>query len=281
MVKMLSLAERHAIECPCLVFVKLGGSLITDKNRAATARPDVIRRLAEEVHCALEKRPDLHLVIGHGSGSFGHVVAQRYRVQAGCTDWRGYAQTSAAALRLNRIVTDAFLEAGVPVVSIQPSASARCRGGKLTALAVHPIEEALKHGLVPLTYGDVALDELWGSTIISTEVIFVYLAYLLRPQRVVLAGEVEGVYSADPRQDPWAHLIPVISVRRMEEVQSILGGSHGVDVTGGMRTKVQLMVDLVHDLPGLRVHLLSGLQSGLLEQTLVDDEFNPGTLITA
>jgi isopentenyl phosphate kinase len=267
------------IERPCLVFVKLGGSLITDKNVEATIRPGVIRRLAEEVRCALDQHPDLSLLMGHGSGSFGHVVAQRYRVQTGCTDWDGYALTSAAATRLNRVVTDAFLHAGVPVVSIQPSASARCREGELVALAVHPIQEVLEHGLVPLVYGDVALDEVWGTTIISTEAIFVYLARILRPERILLMGEVEGVYSADPRRDPQAHLIPVVNASRMEEPDKVLGGSHGVDVTGGMRSKVQLMVDLVRHMPELHVRLLSGLQPGLLEGALGGAEFNAGTLI--
>ena len=263
-----------------LVFVKLGGSLITDKEVKATARPEVIRRLAAEVRRALEGNGGLRLVLGHGSGSFGHMVAQRYHVQTGVTDWRGYAETGAAATRLNRIVTDMFLEAGVPVVSIQPSASARCRGGELRALDVYPVEAALQHGLVPLVYGDVALDDLWGSTIISTETIFAYLAYHLCPQRILLVGEVRGLYSVDPHHDPQACLVPLLWASRVEQVQSVLGGSHGVDVTGGMRTKVQGMVDLVRAVPDLQVALLSGLEPGLLERTLADAQLNPGTWIT-
>jgi len=262
-----------------LVFVKLGGSLITDKKVEAAARPEVIRRLAAEVRRALDTRPDLRLVLGHGSGSFGHIVAQRYHVQSGVTDWRGYAQTGAAAARLNRIVTDLFLEEGVPVVSIQPSASARCRGGELQALAVHPVQEALERGLVPLVYGDVALDELWGSTIISTEIIFAYLARLLLPQRILLVGEVKGIYSSDPHHDPQARLERLLRATSGEPMQSVLGGSHGVDVTGGMRSKVRGMVDLVRALPSLRVYLLSGLEPGVLERALADADFNPGTLI--
>ncbi|MGQ9492225.1 MAG: isopentenyl phosphate kinase [Anaerolineae bacterium] len=265
---------------PELVFVKLGGSLITDKNAEATARPEVIQRLAREVRRALDKYPDTHLLLGHGSGSFGHFVAQRYQVQAGCTDWRGYAETGAAATRLNRIVTDAFLAAGVSVVSIQPSASARCRGGKLIELSIYPIQRVLEQRLVPLVYGDVAIDELWGTTIISTETIFAYLAHLLHPQRIILAGEVRGVYSADPRLDRQAQLLPVIHAEQMNEEKREFGGSHGVDVTGGMQTKVQLMVELVHNLPELRVYVLSGMEPGLLQQALEDPDFNPGTLIT-
>lgn len=273
MARMCGLAE--------LVFVKLGGSLITDKSVEATALPQVIRRLAGEVRRALDKCSDLRLLLGHGSGSFGHMVAQRYRVQSGCSDWHGYALTSAAATRLNRIVTDVFLDAGVPVVSLQPSASAQCRAGELIELALHPIQEVLKRGLVPLVYGDVAVDEVWGTTIASTEAIFVYLARRLCPQRILLLGEVEGVYSADPRKDPQARLIPVIHSSRMEETESALGGSLAVDVTGGMRSKVHLMVDLVRDLSGLRVRLSSGLSPGLLERALCDPELTAGTLITA
>ena len=107
-----------------LVLLKLGGSVITDKNNPFTARGDVIRRLGREIRGALDERPDLQLILGHGSGSFGHVVAQKYRTREGAVhedSWRGYAETAAAAARLNRLVTDLLLEEGVPVVSYQPS----------------------------------------------------------------------------------------------------------------------------------------------------------------
>jgi len=42
-----------------MVFVKLGGSLITDKRRSETPRPAVIQRLAQEVQAALAQRPEL------------------------------------------------------------------------------------------------------------------------------------------------------------------------------------------------------------------------------
>ena len=262
-----------------LAFVKLGGSLITDKNQEATARTDVIVRLAEEIQRALQARSDLSLVLGHGSGSFGHITAERYHVQNGCNDWRGYAYTGAAANRLNRIVTDALLTAGVAAVSLQASASARCRSGKLMLLAMHPVKELLRRGLVPLVYGDVALDDEWGSTIISTEATFGYLARALRPQRIVLAGEVEGVFSSDPFKDQGARLIPVIEAHQLEQLEEVLGGSRAVDVTGGMRSKVQMMAQLVREIPGLRVSLVSGLRPGLLEHVLLNPDWNPGTVI--
>ncbi len=266
-----------------LTFVKLGGSVITDKHREAAAHIDIIRRLAEEVAHARAARPDLRLVIGHGSGSFGHFVGKRYQTHLGIPGgggWEGYAQTGAAATRLNRIVTDVFLETGVPVVSLQPSASARCQNGELTSLAIEPVRVLLDAGLVPLVYGDVALDEARGFTIISTEVIFAHLAKHITPARIVLVGIVGGVYTADPLTHPEAALIPEITPANIGEVARALGGSHGVDVTGGMWSKVREMYGLAQAHPGLRVQIISGLEAGVLEKALIDPREEIGSIIS-
>jgi isopentenyl phosphate kinase len=258
-----------------LVFLKLGGSVITDKSKAETARHAVIARLAGEVATALARRPELQLVLGHGSGSFGHVVAGRYGTRRGVrtdAEWLGFAEVAAVAARLNQVVTDAFLAAGVPVWSLQPSASARCRAGQLVSLDLGPVEQALSQGLVPLLYGDVALDELQGGTIISTEQIFGFLARRLRPEQILLVGVVDGVYEMDPLRDPSARRIPQITAENWSSVRTLLGGSHATDVTGGMLSKVEEMVQLAHDLPGLVVDLLSGERPGALQSVLLAPE---------
>jgi isopentenyl phosphate kinase len=262
-----------------LVFVKLGGSVITDKNRPETDRPEVIARLANEVAGALARRPDLRLVLGHGSGSFGHFVAQLHGTRQGVrtrTQWQGFAEVATVAAVLNRIVTEQFLEAGVPTWSLQPSASAWCQAGDLVSLATRPIAYALEQGLVPLIYGDVALDELQGGTIVSTEQIFVYLARRFRPDRLVLVSAVDGVFDGDPLRDPSARHIPEITETNWAGVRAALGGSHATDVTGGMRTKVEDVVNLVRELPGLTGHLISGERQGALESVLLDPAMPAG-----
>ena len=237
----------------------------------------MIQRLAREVRGALAARPELRLVLGHGSGSFGHFAAQRYQVHRGCADWWGYAETGAAAARLNRLVVDAFLAEGVPVVSFQPSASARCVGGEMVELAVRPLEGVLERGLVPVVYGDVALDEQQGSAIVSTERVLGYLAGFMRPGRIVLAGEVDGVFTADPLRDPTARLIPEINRHNIEEIRAALAGSRGVDVTGGMLSKVLGMLELARELSGLDVLLVSGLRPGWVQQALEGTRPVPST----
>lgn len=265
-----------------LVFVKLGGSIITDKRRPSTPRPEVLARLARELGAALDAEPRLQIVLGHGSGSFGHVPGSKYHVRQGIADdesWWGYAATGAAAGQLNRIVTDAFLEAGVPVVSVQPSASAHCRDGLLAALEVYPIREALHHGLVPLVYGDVAFDQGQGCTILSTEEIMAFLARAMRPARMVMVGEVDGVYDRDPLVDESASPIPRITPATFADLEIELGGSFGVDVTGGMLAKVREMVSLVSEGQTERVRLISGWREGALERVLLDAGVEEGTLI--
>jgi isopentenyl phosphate kinase len=270
---------------PELVLLKLGGSVITDKNRPFTAREDVIRRLAGEIRRALQERPDLQLVLGHGSGSFGHVMAKEYRVREGLVEssakegWRGYAETAAAAARLNRLVTDMLMAEGVPVVSYQPSASARCRRGDLMYLDIYPMKQVLQAGLVPLVYGDVAVDAVQGFTIISTEQIFDNIARELQPARIILAGIVGGVYEADPLAHPDASRYDEITHDNWEAVERALGGSHGTDVTGGMFSKVRDMFHLVLAQPPLEVLITSGATPGHVASALSGRERAVGTLI--
>jgi isopentenyl phosphate kinase len=264
-----------------LVFLKLGGSLITDKLRLETPRQAVIERMGHEISAALAARPGLRLVVGHGSGSFGHFYADRFKVHQGhLSDWRGYAETAAAAQRLNRLVADALLSAGVPVVSLQPSASARCTAGELVDLNTAPVLTLLEQGLVPLVYGDVALDSAQGCTILSTEQILAYLARTLAPRRIIMAGEVAGVYSGDPHRHTVVRLVPSITALNYAEVQDMLSASFGVDVTGGMLSKVRDLFALVSEMPGLQVRIITGRTPQVVERVLVNPKAQEGTLLT-
>jgi isopentenyl phosphate kinase len=257
-------------------FLKLGGSLITDKTSAYTANHQVIARLADEVRQALNATPELQLLIGHGSGSFGHWAAKPYgtrqRVETPA-QWRGYAEVSTAAARINRIVADAFHEAGVPILSVQPSASARCHDGVIEYLDTHPLHAALRRGLVPMVHGDVALDSVRGGTIISTEDIFLFLAKELCPTRVLLLGKVAGVL------DQNGDIIPQITPLDLPDLRGTLTGSAGTDVTGGMVDKVTRMVQLVQQHPKINVHIFTGNEPGLLTRALLDTDLHVGTRI--
>jgi isopentenyl phosphate kinase len=269
---------------PETIFLKLGGSLITDKRRAETPRSAVIARLAGEIVAAREDRPGLRLVIGHGSGSFGHVAGRRYGTREGVRTpeaWRGFAITADAAARLNRIVVAALLEAGAPAWGIQPGATLRCQDGMVVDGPHATVASALDRGLTPVVFGDVALDSVRGGTIASTEEIFDWLAGHLHPARLILAGEVDGVFSADPQLHSDAERLPEITPAMLGAIESGLGGSHGVDVTGGMTAKVRQALALVQRHPGLDVVICSGLIPGNLQRILTTGDAETGTRIRA
>ncbi len=259
-----------------LTFLKLGGSLLTDKTGREALRADVLARLTNEIAAARHTRPDMKLVLGHGSGSYGHTSAARHGTRSGVSgpgQWRGFAEVSDAAARLNRAVIAALLSAGVPAVGLPPSASAVVTDGVIQAMATAPIRAALEAGLLPVVFGDVAFDTVRGGTIVSTEEVMDYLALPMRPARLLLAGETAGVL------DTTGQVVPHISPANYETIRPALGGSRGTDVTGGMSSKVSAMLDLAAKIPGLTIHIFSGLEPGLLEQLLISPSLSAGTRI--
>jgi isopentenyl phosphate kinase len=260
-----------------LYFLKLGGSLITDKDSPHTARPDVIDRLAVEIRSALNARPDLRLVIGHGSGSFGHVPARKYNTRLGIStpaDWRGFHEVWQEARALNQIVLEALQSAGLPCIAFPPSAAVIAADARVERWDIAPLQSALSAGMIPLINGDTVFDTHRGGTILSTEDLFLHLTPLLRPQRILLAGIEDGVWEDYPKCE---HLAEVITPAGYVGYRQNIGGSASVDVTGGMREKVELMLHLVQDNPDLRALIFSGLYPGRLQAALSGEQ--PGTLI--
>lgn len=263
---------------PAPVFLKLGGSLITDKATPQTARPAVLARLANEIAVAVSAAPHQPLLIGHGSGSFGHVEARKYNTRAGVhtpAEWHGFAQVADVAGRLNRLVVDALRAARLPIINISPSAVVTATDGQITHMATEPIQQALAHGLIVVVHGDVAFDTVRGGTIVSTEEVFNYLANQLHPQRILLAGIEPGVLT----KFPGGQLIPTITAANIEKLRPGLRGSAATDVTGGMESKVLTMLAQVQAQPGLSIRIFSGETPGYVTAALLNDPHLPGTTL--
>jgi len=260
-----------------MIFLKLGGSLITDKDSPETARVDVLRRLAIEIRQALAQRPDLRLLIGHGSGSFGHSAASRFGTHQGAgtpEEWVGFAEVWAVANRLHRLVVDELRQAGLPAMGFPPSASAVAEDGALISLAIEPIDRALREGLIPVVAGDVAFDRVRGTTILSTERVFAYLAPRLQPERLLLAGIEAGVFADFPAN---SRLMATLTRTDLAAVR--VGAAAAPDVTGGMGDKVRQALDLVEALPQMEALIFSAEQPGRLQAALSGE--SPGTRLLA
>ncbi len=261
-----------------VVFLKLGGSLITDKTQPYTPRLDKLAELVSEIGNFLTREPDLHLILGHGSGSFGHYAVKdhlqphSFHLPADSREpienkpyWQGFSEVWYWASQLNRHVMDALNTAKIPAIAFAPSALTASADGIITHWDLTSLHSALMAGVIPVIYGDIVFDSVRGGTILSTEKLMSYLAQDLLPQRILLAGLEQAVWADFPTR---LRKVDKLTPHTYENLSGAVGGSHGPDVTGGMSSKVEEMLRLVQKLPELTVQIFSGEQSGNLGKVL-------------
>jgi isopentenyl phosphate kinase len=255
-----------------LVFLKLGGSLITVKDQPHTPRLDVIKRLTQEIAAARAADPNLQILLGHGSGSFGHFPASHYRTRLGvktAEEWHGFIDVWHQAVELNHLVMDAAVKAGLPAIAFPPSAAVTACEGKVLTWDVQPLLSALGNRLIPVVYGDVVFDQLLGGTILSTEDLFAYLASKLHPSRLLFAGMEPGVWRDYPAN---THLLAEITPSSLTHIEAGLKGSAATDVTGGMLDKVRQVLSMITQEPGLNASIFTGITEDNVRRSLAGEE---------
>jgi len=215
-----------------MIVLKLGGSVITEKESTETIDEATLRTAAD----ALSGVGDIVLV--HGGGSFGHPAAERHGLTRtdGSHDHEAIIEIHEAMRRLNQRVIDALHEVAVPALPVHPlSLASRDDDGALT-LPMPSIVRMLEQGFVPVLHGDVVIHVGKGATILSGDELVVELADGLRADRVGLCSSVPGVL------DESGAVIDRIDA--VETVAAHLGESDATDVTGGMAAKVTALLDL-------------------------------------
>jgi isopentenyl phosphate kinase len=243
-----------------MILVKLGGSVITDKGRYRTFDQANVKRLAKEI--VRSKKP---IMIVHGAGSFGHVLAKKYRLKDGYRNQgqiKGLARVSMDVRDLNLRTMDALQSAGLPCVSIPPSACCLMENGKLVYFDTEIIHRYLDLGIVPVTFGDVVLDRRRGFGICSGDQLMTWLADDFDAERIIFCADVDGIFSSDPHLNKKARLIEEVD----RSVLSRLPLSERFeDVTGGIQGKIESILDLAK---GREAMVINGRVRGRLERVL-------------
>jgi isopentenyl phosphate kinase len=131
------------------VVLKIGGSVITDKNGDLAARTEVINRLAEETARANVSS----LILVHGGGSFGHPTAQKHGIKEGLKQEAqkvGFAETHHVMTVLNGLVMDALVWHNIPAVSIAPSCCVITENGRIKSFDDTVLGLLLKMSFTPV-----------------------------------------------------------------------------------------------------------------------------------
>lgn len=248
-----------------LIVLKLGGSVITFKEKPLTPNMDAIKRIAQEVS-ASGPPP---LIIVHGGGSFGHPIAAEYGIAGGFRareQMPGFSKTRNAMVRLNMLIVEALLDEGVPAIGVSPSSFIVTRCGRIVEFHVGVVERAIGLGFTPVLYGDAVFDDAQGFAILSGDQIASRLALEFSAKRLIFGVDVDGIYTSDPKVSPEARLIEEITLEDLEVIIKSAGGSRAVDVTGGMAGKIMEAREPVSK--GIEVLIINALKENNVYRAL-------------
>lgn len=225
-----------------MILIKLGGSVITDKTHYRTFNSEVVGRLCREI-----KESGKEVVIVHGAGSFGHVLAKEHRINSG---FKNESQIPAVAQicydvrELDSMVVSELITAGIPSISIPTGSCFVMDNRELIFDNSEPIRRFRDLGIVPVLFGDVVTDRSLGFAICSGDQIMERLAELFSPEMVVFVSDIDGLYDKNPKTERDAMLYYEVDSTILKEVST----KHNVDdVTGGVRAKMEAMLRMCSD----------------------------------
>jgi isopentenyl phosphate kinase len=223
-----------------MLLVKLGGSVVTEKGKLRTARRPAIRRLAAEL--AAVRQP---LLVVHGAGSFGHILASRHRLNEGgstAAKRSAAARVQADVRDLDHLVVEALNEVRLAAAPIPPSAVVSLDDGVVSSMDLTPFLEFASMGFTPVTFGDVVRDMRRGFSVCSGDLLMLELARAFRPDRAVFAADVDGLFTADPKRRRDARLLVEVSRADLSKIE--FTPASRTDVTGSIEGKVRRMFDI-------------------------------------
>jgi isopentenyl phosphate kinase len=250
---------------PEFAILKIGGSVITDKNGELAARTQEIDRLAGEIQKASVKG----LIVVHGGGSFGHPSAQKYRIKDGLKEDSqkiGFSETHHVMTVLNGLVMDCLIWHGVPAVSVTPSSCIITENGRMKHFEDTSLRTLLEMGFIPVLYGDAVLDSKQGFAILSGDQLVSSLAVRFNADRIVVGVDVDGLYDADPKVEKKARLFTHLTLEELKMLQNKLCKPTSRDVTGGMYGKVAELLPAVER--GIPVTLVNASKPGNVYKVL-------------
>ncbi|ADP77694.1 aspartate/glutamate/uridylate kinase [Methanothermus fervidus DSM 2088] len=241
-----------------MIIIKIGGSVITDKNsKYPKLNKKNLKRVCKEI-CEVMPFP---LILVHGAGSFGHPIVKKYDIIAN-PNKKGFCIVHYWVKKLNLYVCRYLLKYGMDVVSIQPSSCIIASDGFIDYFNVKIIERYLEKEIVPVLYGDIVLDKSLEFSVISGDQIVRYLGEKMKANKIILATDVDGVYDKDPKKHKDAKLI-----KRIKPEDKIKLKDFKEDVTGGMAGKVSELLKLAEK--GVKSEIVNAKKKNRLKKLLL------------
>jgi glutamate 5-kinase len=124
----------------------------------------------------------------------------------------------------------------------------------------------LAHGVLPIINENdvVVVDEI---RVGDNDTLSALAANLVDADLLLILTDIDGLYTADPRRDPSARLIP--EVRAIDQSVYALAGGSGARGTGGMYTKIQAADLATHG--GTSVVITTGAEREVISRVLAGE----------
>ena len=232
-----------------LILLKIGGSVCTQKSAGKfRVRYGPVARIAAEIAVAQKQRP-FRLVVVNGAGPFGHVNVLRYDINEGlrtARDFEGFAKTVADCAYLNWRVAEILRRKGVLSYPLPSSSVVIQSRKKISSFCADAIRNlwASSEDMVPVMNGTMVPDVGLGGSVVSGDAVIEHLANAMATSLIVFATDVDGIFTADPRKNARARLVPEVTKENFDRLRKGISGSAGADVTGGMLGKAERLLSL-------------------------------------
>ena len=240
-----------------MILIKFGGSVITDKSRYRTFNADRVRRLCREIRESGEE-----VIVVHGAGSFGHVLAKEHDLNGGFKDPSqipAVAQVCYDMRDLNSMIVKELNDAGLPAVSVPTGSCFMMKDRELIIDDPSVLRNMFDKGIMPVMFGDVVMDSELGFAICSGDQIMERLKGIFDPSRVIFVSDIDGLYDRDPKNNKDAKLIENVDRTVLDSVETDITVA---DVTGGVRGKMETMLRMCSE--GCDCVLVNGTVEGRL-----------------
>jgi isopentenyl phosphate kinase len=255
-----------------MFLIKLGGSVITDKSKKYCFKQEVTDRLSGEI-----KKSDKDVIIVHGAGSFGHILAKQYKLNEGYKNkdqLQGFSLTHAMVQKLNTLVLKSLHDRNIAAVSIPPHAVLTLDDHKLNTMDYTIFNYYLKKGFTPVAFGDVVLDKKLGFSVCSGDLLIRLLAEQFKPEKVIFVIDEDGLYTANPKMNKNAEFIALTTLQKLETFTT--SADAHADVTRGMEGKIDTIKTIAK--LGIDTVLLNGNKPDRLYHVLAGEEAK-GTIV--
>lgn len=248
-----------------LALIKLGGSVVTFKEKPLTANFEAINNIIRVI--ATIKIP---LIVVHGGGSFGHYWSVKYDMHTKPDDYDPYGISIVheSMICLNQIIVNSMIKERLNAYAVMPSNFTFSH--RPIIRKIDELQDIAENGIIPVTFGDIVHIDRRKYSILSGDVIMRILSQALHPSKVIFALNVDGIYKNIKTKET------IKEIKNSNSNRSIDLSRVEADVTGGMRRKVTEALKIARS--GVDVLMLNGLNPERIINAISGSAFEGTTI---